>query len=206
MSILAIVAAATLAPAAWAAPAPDESGTAVQARTETGGRPPFARRYVGTATGSFRYGERQRDTWRVTGLTFQLTYVRLARGLWGGIYSLRGGQVAYRSTGNDGAGCTYSVERTFRIPRGPSNRIAFAETTRPPGFAYVGTATSRPTVPVTWTCADGATRSDTVSPGSWWITGVSRRFRPGGPLRGSETNRDYEPEIWSWAWNLRPAR
>src|SRR4029077_10277089 len=61
-------------------------------------RPPFARSYAGTWTGTLAANGRV-DTWRVEGLTFTLQSARFARGRWGGTYLVTGGRVAFSSSG-----------------------------------------------------------------------------------------------------------
>src|SRR5262249_39781569 len=161
-----------------AATAPVGSSAAAQ-------RPPFARAYVGTVTGTLRtYG--QIDTWTVQGLTFRLQNARFARGRWGGTYLVKGGRVSFttKATG----GCTGTTSGAFSLGAlsWDAASISFLQNLGSPGgYGYQARVSKQHPVNVAKLCS-GAPNRELVSPagGQWLTTDIGARLVPGKRLAG----------------------
>jgi hypothetical protein len=166
------------------------------------GRPPFARAYVGTATGVLRADGRV-DTWTVRGLTFRLQSARFARGRWGGTYLVTGGRVAFRTTA--GATCPSTASGSFSLGRlsWDAAAVSFLQNLREPGYAYQARVSKEH--PVTVKCG-GSTVQQLVSPagGLWLMTDIGERLVPGKRLAGRHTDSS-DRGSRTWTWNLAPA-
>lgn len=172
--------------------------------------PPFAKRYVGTVTGTFKLRGRT-DTWNVSGLTFTLQNARYVRGAWGGTYRVVGGRVAYTSKETAG-GCSYATSGSFPLGRlsWMAAAISFLQDRRSSGYSYLGRVSKGRVLTVVEKCGAGSnayTEKDEVSPagGQWWLTDIDERLVPGKALRGSYTDRS-EYGATTWKWNLAPRR
>jgi hypothetical protein len=162
------------------------------------GRPPFARAYVGTVTGSLRTGGRV-DSWTVQDLTFKLQHARLARGRWGGTYLVTGGRVTFTTTAK--GACSSTTSGSFSLGRlsWDAAAISFLQNLREPGYAYEARVAKEHPVPAEGTCAED------VSPagGLWLLTDIGQRLVPGKRLAGHRAESS-ERGTRTWAWNLAP--
>jgi hypothetical protein len=167
-------------------------------------RPPFARAYVGTATGTLRVPGRV-DTWAVRGLTFRLQNARFARGRWGGTYLVTGGRVTFTTTA--AGDCTGTESGSFSLGRlsWDAASISFLQNLRSPGYAYPARVAKEHPVTVGRRCA-GAARQDLVSPagGLWLLSDIGERLVPGKRLAGRRTESDPGRGTRTWTWNLAP--
>jgi len=164
------------------------------------GRPPFARAYVGTVTGSLRTGGRV-DTWTVRDLTFKLQHARLARGRWGGTYLVTGGRVPFATTAKGACSSTTSGSFSLGRPSWDAAAISFLQNLREPGYAYQARVAKQHPVAAKG-CAD-ALGAEPVSPagGLWLLTDIGRRLVPGKRLSGRYTDSS-ERGTRTWTWNL----
>ena len=169
-----------------------------------GARPPFARAYVGTVTGTLRVPGRV-DTWAVKGLTFRLWNARFARGRWGGTYLVTGGRVTFTTTA--AGGCTGTKSGSFSLGRlsWDAASISFLQNLRSPGYAYQARVSKEHPLTVTQQC-DGAPRQELVSPagGLWLLSDIGERLVPGKRLAGRRTESDPGRGTRTWTWNLAP--
>lgn len=167
-------------------------------------RPPFARAYVGTATGTLRIPGRI-DTWAVRGLTFRLQNARFARGRWGGTYLVTGGRVTFTTTA--AGDCTGTKSGSFSLGHlsWDAASISFLQNLRSPGYAYQARVAKEHPVAVSQRCA-GAARQDLVSPagGLWLLSDIGDRLVPGKRLAGRRTESDPGRGTRTWRWNLAP--
>ena len=165
------------------------------------GRPPFARAYVGTVTGSLRTSGRV-DTWTVRDLTFKLQHARLARGRWGGTYLVSGGRVTFTTAGK--GSCPSTTSGSFSLGRLSWDKasISFLQNLGEPGYAYQARVAQEH--PVTAKeCADVPGTGGPVSPagGLWLMTDIGRRLVPGRRLAGRFTDSS-DRGTRTWTWNL----
>ncbi len=127
------------------------------------GRPPFARAYVGTVTGSLRTGGRV-DSWTVRYLTFKLQHARLARGRWGGTYLVTGGRVTFTTTAK--GACSSTTSGSFSLGRlsWDAAAISFLQNLGEPGYAYQARVAKQHPVAAKG-CADAPGTAGTRQPG-----------------------------------------
>jgi hypothetical protein len=167
-------------------------------------RPPFARSYVGTVTGTLRTSGRI-DTWTVQRLTFKLQNARYARGRWGGTYLVTFGRVSFTTTAN--GECTSKKSGSFSLGRLPwdAASISFLQNLSSPGYGYQARVSKQHPVNVTKQCTDGYVMRDLVSPagGLWLGTDINERLVPGRRLAGRYTIRE-DRGTRTWTWNLAP--
>ena len=167
-------------------------------------QPPFARAYVGTATGTLRIPGRV-DTWTVRGLTFKLQNARFARGRWGGTYLVTGGRVTFTTTAT--GDCTGAKSGSFDLGRlsWDAAAISFLQNLRSPTYGYEARVAKEHPVPVGLSCA-GAARQDEVSPagGLWLLSDFGARFLPGKRIAGRHTESEPGRGTRTWTWNLVP--
>jgi hypothetical protein len=183
------------------------SGTALAVSSgDVQQRPPFARAYVGTVTGTLRTTG-QADTWTVKGLTFRLQNARFVRGAWGGTYLVTGGRVTFttQATGE----CKGAKSGSFSLGRLSWNAAAlsFLQNRRSPGYAYQARVSKEHPVNVKSVCADGFSTQDLMSPGGgfWLGTDINERLVPGKRLAGRYVIRE-DRGTRTWTWNLAPRR
>lgn len=168
-------------------------------------RPPFARSYVGTVTGTLRTSG-QIDKWTVQKLTFGLQNARYARGRWGGTYLVTSGQVSFTTKAN--GECTSQKSGSFSLGRlsWDAASISFLQNLGSPGgYGYQARVSKQHPVNVTKQCADGYVMRELVSPagGLWLGTDIGERLVPGRRLAGRYTIRE-ERGTRTWTWNLAP--
>jgi hypothetical protein len=179
------------------------AGTALGV-SSAGGRPPFARAYVGTATGTLRAPGRV-GTWTVRGLTFRLQNARYARGRWGGTYLVTSARVTFDTTTK--GQCTSTKSGSFSIGRlsWESGSIAFVQNLRSPAYAYQARVSKEHPVTVTQECAGAPGIDDLVSPagGLWLLTDIDEPLVPGKRLTGRRTQTS-DRGTRTWTWNLAP--
>ncbi|HSS72949.1 MAG TPA: hypothetical protein VLK53_05215 [Gaiellaceae bacterium] len=156
-------------------------------------RPPFARSYAGTATGTLRANGRV-DTWTVEGLTFTLQNARLARGRWGGTYLVTGGRVTFSSSGGS---CTAKGSFSLGHLSWDAASISFLQNLRSTGYAYRPGWREHP-VASSPDCTD-------ISPGGglWLLTDIDEHLIPGKRLSGHRTESSHGATR-TWTWNLVP--
>ncbi len=180
------------------------TATALAASSGAEQRPPFARAYVGTVTGTLRTSG-QVDTWTVKGLTFKLQNARFARGRWGGTYLVTRGRVSF--TTNATGECTGTKSGNFSIGRlsWDTAAISFLQNLRSSGYAYQARVSKQHPVNVTKVCDDGYSSRELVSPGGglWLGTDINERLVPGKRLVGRYVIRD-DRGMRTWTWNLAP--
>jgi hypothetical protein len=169
-------------------------------------RPPFARAYVGTATGTLRVAGGRVDTWTVRGLTFRLQNARFARGRWGGTYLITGGRVTFTTTATGDCNAKKSGSFSLGHLSWDAASLSFLQNLREPGYAYEARVSKEHPVTVTQTCADGASRQDLVSPagGLWLLSGIGARLVPGKRVAGRHTESDPGRGTRTWTWQLSP--
>ncbi len=167
---------------------------ALAASAAAADRPPFARSYAGTVTGTLRANGRV-DTWRVEGLTFTLQSARFARGRWGGTYLVTGGRVAFSSSGGS---CTAKGSFSLGHLSWDAASISFLQNLRSTGYAYQARVAREHPVASSPECTD-------VSPGGglWLLTDIDERLVPGKRLSGHRTESSHGATR-TWTWNLVP--
>jgi hypothetical protein len=181
------------------------AATAIAGSSGGGQRPPFARSYVGTVTGTLRTSG-QIDTWTVQRLTFKLQNARYARGRWGGTYLVTSGQVSFTTKAN--GECKSTNSGSFALGRlsWDAASISFLQNLGPPGgYGYQARVSKQHPVNVTKQCADGYTMRELVSPaGGFWLgTNIGERMVPGKHLAGRYVIRE-DRGTRTWTWNLVP--
>jgi hypothetical protein len=181
------------------------AATAIAGSSGGGQRPPFARSYVGTVTGTLRTSG-QIDTWTVQRLTFKLQNARYARGRWGGTYLVTSGQVSFTTKAN--GECKSTNSGSFALGRlsWDAASISFLQNLGPPGgYGYQARVSKQHPVNVTKQCADGYTMRELVSPaGGFWLgTNIGERMVPGKRLAGRYVIRE-DRGTRTWTWNLVP--
>src|SRR5262245_18927378 len=180
------------------------SATALASSPGPHRRPPFARAYVGTVTGTLRtHG--QIDTWTVRNLTFRLRNARYARGRWGGTYLVKGGRVTFTTNATGGCNGTKSGSFALGALSWDSASISFLQNLGPPGgYGYQARVSKQHPVNVAKLCS-GAPNQELVSPagGQWLNTNIGQRLVPGKRLVGRYVIREDEGTR-TWTWSLAP--
>lgn len=184
------------------------SATASALASSSGGadrRPPFARAYVGTVTGTLRtYG--QIDTWMVRNLTFRLQKARFARGRWGGTYLVKGGRVSFTTKASGGCTGTKSGSFSLGALSWDAASISFLQNLGPPGgYGYQARVSKQHPVNVAKVCSGAPPNPELVSPagGQWLNTNIGQRLVPGKRLVGRYVIREDEGTR-TWTWSLAP--
>ena len=181
------------------------AATALAGSSGAGQRPPFAKAYIGTVTGTLRTNG-QVDAWTVKGLTFRLQNARYARGRWGGTYLVKGGRVSFTTKATGECKATNTGGFALGALSWDAASISFLQNLGPPGgYGYQARVSKQHPVNVAKTCTDGYVMRDLVSPagGQWLNTDIGQRLVPGKRLAGRYVIREADGTR-TWTWNLLP--